>query len=449
MSISNILITTERRADSRVVADFIRSTLDSRHGDPVVPISLLRLVIRHETMVALGATTTDQLEQRLSPVAVRATEIGDARVAELLNGRSQPELPVSRPPPSEPEVGTTYDWHLHACAIPQAWSLIAGGNFSAIDWQAIRVGHVDTGYRPHRALGWSGTTPTFVDTTRDRNFCARDVGLPGHSINEALDPLRGGAFDGHGTRTSSVLAGRYQSSSSTGTVTGYFGAAPGVPIVPVRISDSVLISDEQDGLAKAIHHLVNEQCKVISLSMGFPLFFGAASVKRVVRDAVNLAYDRGVIVVCASGNYLHDVVAPAALSRTIAVGGTTPSDDTWQHGSCGPEVDICAPASDVYRASVDRGGAPIYGLGDGTSFATALVAGVAALWHVHHGGAITAKYTQPWQVAEAFKRLLKSTARRPNGWDTGHYGAGIVSAFDLLSAPLHDPATWVPEPPNV
>lgn len=449
MSNPSILIETERRADSRIVAKFMRDQLDMRRGDPVVPLSLLRLVIRHETMIALGAATTDQLEQSLNPVAVRATEISDARLAELLNGRSQPELPVARLPPSEPEVGTTYDWHLHACAIPQAWSLIAGGNFSAINWQDIRVGHIDTGYRPHLALGWTGSTSTFVDTSRDKNFCTRDFGLPGYSINDALDPLRGGAFDGHGTRTSSVLAGCYQRSASTGTVTGYFGAAPQVPIVPVRISDSVLISDAQDALADAILHLVEERCKVISLSMGFPLFLGAASVKQVVRDAVNLAYDRGVIFVCAAGNYLRDVVAPAALSRTIAVGGTTPSDDTWQHGSCGPQVDICAPASDVYRASVDRSGAPIYGLGDGTSFATALVAGVAALWHAHHRAAISATYTQPWQVAEAFKRLLTSTARRPPNWDTANYGAGILSAFDLLSAPLPDPATWQQDAPNV
>lgn len=201
-------------------------------------------------------------------------------------------------------------------------------------------------------------------------------------------------------------------------------------------------------MADAIRHLVSVQCKVISLSMGFPLFFGPASVKPVVRAAVNLAYDRGVIFVCAAGNYLRDVVAPAALSRTIAVGGTTPSDDTWQHGSCGPEVDICAPASDVYRASVDRSGAPIYGLGDGTSFATALVAGVAALWHAHHGAAIAAQYAQPWQVAAAFKRLLTSTARTPAGWDTGNYGTGILSAFNLLSAPLPEVATLQQEPVN-
>ena len=102
MSKPSILIETERRADSRVVAKFIREQLDTRRGDPVVPLSLLRLVIRHETMIALGAATSDQLGQSLRPVAVRATEISDARLAELLNGRSQPELPVSRPPPAEP-----------------------------------------------------------------------------------------------------------------------------------------------------------------------------------------------------------------------------------------------------------------------------------------------------------------------------------------------------------
>jgi hypothetical protein len=35
-----------------------------------------------------------------------------------------------------------------------------------------------------------------------------------------------------------------------------------------------------------------------------------------------------------------------------------------------------------------------------------------------------------------FKQLLQSTCRKPSGWDTGSFGAGIVHARRLLEAPL-------------
>ncbi|MDF3142189.1 hypothetical protein [Streptomyces sp. T21Q-yed] len=77
---------------------------------------------------------------------------------------------------------------------------------------------------------------------------------------------------------------------------------------------------------------------------------------------------------------------------------------------------------------------------DGTSYAAAHLAGVAALWVAHHGhSALTARYGAGL-VQSVFLHLLATAGRRrPGGWDTGAWGAGIIDAEALLSAPL--PAT--------
>jgi hypothetical protein len=74
-----------------------------------------------------------------------------------------------------------------------------------------------------------------------------------------------------------------------------------------------------------------------------------------LREAVNEAYDAGVIMVCAAGNIVNPVVAPARLNRTLAVGGVTAADVPWSGSSYGPETDRSSYADDLRRADVKRG----------------------------------------------------------------------------------------------
>jgi hypothetical protein len=81
---------------------------------------------------------------------------------------------------------------------------------------------------------------------------------------------------------------------------------------------------------------------------------------------------------------------------------------------------------------------PAVGQGQGTSFAVAMVAGVAALWLAHHGRAalVAAARARGETVQTMFRRLLQATAQRPAGWDSSAMGAGIVDARALLGAAL-------------
>jgi len=170
-------------------------------------------------------------------------------------------------------------------------------------------------------------------------------------------------------------------------------------------------------------------------------------VSKRLRNAINEAYEAGVIMVCAAGNIVNPVVAPARLNRTIAVGGVTTADVPWAGSSYGQETDFSSYADDLRRASVKSGPKYSYGNGgDGTSYATAITSGAAALWLAHHGAALDAAYPLPWQRVEAFRELARQTARVPPGWNPGAFGTGILDVEALLRAALPPPAAN-PAPP--
>lgn len=442
------LITAKQKSLEKI-ARYARKLTGKRHGDPVIAVGALRIVLMPvavEKMLDHAPSMLDPSQPQPFPDIVGAmgaqgaTPISMERLRDLLAAREPDELTVSRAADTSPATDG-YDWHVKATRLVGAWALLGGpGN---IDWQDIRVGQIDTGFRPIPTLGFGadGKSP-WVLTEFDRNYYPGDFnrddyldyGKTPRAEDSALDPLLGGPSDGHGTRTGSVLAGFDTSKSATeaGRLKGYFGAAPHVPFIPVRISDSVIISHVQEPLALAIEHLVQHGCGVITLSMGMALTYVTTRLKQ----AIDYAYEQGVILVCAAGNIWDPVVAPARLHRTLAVGGCTPALIPWLGSSFGPEVDICAPAWPIRRATVDRKGNPSYGPGDGTSFAAPQVAGTAALWLRYRGDEIRKAYPQKWQRVEAFKGLVTGTAQPGKEWNRYLYGAGILDARAVLDAPL-------------
>ena len=135
------------------------------------------------------------------------------------------------------------------------------------------------------------------------------------------------------------------------------------------------------------------------------------------------------------GNCVRTVVWPA---RTRSA---SPSPARTPPTACG-----AAPAGAPRSTSPRRGrrsqgrGRERHGgrAGQGTSYAVALIAGVAALWLAHHGRAdlLAAARARGETLQDMFLRLLQATARRPAGWDSGEMGAGIADARALLAADL-------------
>jgi hypothetical protein len=216
------------------------------------------------------------------------------------------------------------------------------------------------------------------------------------------------------------------------------GAAPGAKLVPLRTIKSVVqVFDGDVGIA--IERARQAGCDVVSMSLGGVGFSGS------VRDAIRTAVESGMIVMAAAGNEVGFVTAPASWPECLAIGATVFDGQPWRGSSRGPEVDFCAPGGGIWvaRAKRDEQGRHFDVLrGDGTSFAVAHTAGVAALWLRFHGAQqLRRRYGRP-NVQRLFVTLARKTAHRPAGWDSGRFGAGILDARALLDEPLPDRSTF-------
>ncbi|MEU6625775.1 S8 family serine peptidase [Streptomyces litmocidini] len=184
------------------------------------------------------------------------------------------------------------------------------------------------------------------------------------------DPAGPGPMSLHGTHVASLLFGMPGS-----PVTGLVPRCRGLVLPVFRDGGSGRIP--QMDLARAIERAVEEGANIVNISGGERTDAGQADA--LLERALRLCEDRGVLVVSAAGNDGADTLqVPAAVPSVLAVGAAaadgTPLDiSNW--GGAYRTHGILAPGQDV------EGAAPGGGLASltGSSFATPLVAGTAAL----------------------------------------------------------------------
>lgn len=190
------------------------------------------------------------------------------------------------------------------------------------------------------------------------------------------DPLLN---DIHGTPCAGLIA-------AAGIAGGSVGVAPGCRILPVKIfRGEALVCDE--AVANAIRYAALH-ADVLSCSWigGF-----GPDVSLALRDAGRLGRGgRGAAVFCAAGNGDGAPVAfPASDPQAIAVGASTDLGSSAEYSNRGPELSIVAPSSggarQIFTTDISLLGHGFNPAGSqtgqfgGTSAATAIAAGVAAL----------------------------------------------------------------------
>ncbi|MDQ0304499.1 S8 family peptidase [Ancylobacter polymorphus] len=317
--------------------------------------------------------------------------------------------------PEQPELKARPRWALDVINIPAAWARSAALGRPAMG-RGIVIAQPDTGVAPH---------PQMEGVTRAGAFNTLGDG----PADDATDPLETGfaLHPGHGTATGSVAV-----SPDRGAADMIAGSAPLARHMPIRAVRSVWLHEEIP-IAQAIDQAVAAGAHVITMSLG-----GVTLPFSPLRRAIRRAVERHVIVMAAAGNCVNAVVYPARFEECIAVGGSTSDGGKWPGSCSGPSVDISAPGQNVYRASVEPRPEGSVGQGQGTSFAVALTAGVAACWLAHHGRdrLIREAESRGETLQTLFRRLAGASANRPAGWDGANMGAGVIDALALIEAPF-------------
>jgi hypothetical protein len=226
----------------------------------------------------------------------------------------------------------------------------------------------------------------WVETLGDPHICVAildgPVDLSHPSLRRAqlrqLDTLAGGAgVEGpagrHGTHIASLIFGQHD-----GPVKGIAPRCRGlsIPVFQVNADGSIRPTSQLD-LARAISLAVQQGAQIINISGGqfSPSGMAHPLLAHVVRECAR----RGALIVAAAGNEgcecLH---VPAALPSVLAVGAMNARGEplTWSNWGGPYQIQgILAPGENILGALPGGGTGP----GTGTSYATALVSGVAAL----------------------------------------------------------------------
>ncbi|MEL7463799.1 MAG: S8/S53 family peptidase [Pseudomonadota bacterium] len=293
------------------------------------------------------------------------------------------------------------------------------------------IGHIDTGVFPHATLGYAGETPPAnILLDRGANFFDPDGPNGAAPVTDLTVPDGALAdFPDHGVKTLSIILANREGELR--------GAAPGAKIIPYRVCNGpVFLGEARTGLiGRAMDHAMNDPVnaanppKVFTISMGNPGVTGPTEVARLfvggrpgmekeTTDAINEAYDRGIIIVCAAGQVINQIIYPARFGRTIAVGGIRQDETHYPSGGYqnSGEPDVWAYAANINRAAGHLANGQIVqthaddpnsedGEPSGTSYAAPQVAAAAAMWVTRWSVELRA-LGEGWKTVEAFRKAL-------------------------------------------
>ncbi|MFD3004936.1 S8 family peptidase [Thermus tengchongensis] len=235
------------------------------------------------------------------------------------------------------------------------------------------------------------------------------------------DPTDRSADRGHGLAVASVLG------ADTDNALGMAGVTWGGYIVPIKVyfdkGNATTLT-----LLQGVRLARNLGVRIANISLGTNGYDG------LLDQELAQARAGGMVIVAAAGNYRSPypgyssggpVMFPASSPSALAVGAVDQNRRRASFSACGSELDLVAPGVGVLVA-VPSGG---YARFEGTSFASPIVAGVAALYMSKY-----ASLYKSWPTPDQVYTCLTQTAEDlgPAGKDD-EYGFGLVRADRVLT----------------
>lgn len=283
----------------------------------------------------------------------------------------------------------------------------------------------------------AGVTIAIIDTGIDSSHQDLEGAVIGGTDVSGIGAPNGqtpiGQGSDHGTLVASLAAGRGNEEGN-----GVIGAAPEANILSVSMAFQGATRSADEQIARAVKWSVDNGADIISLS----LTRNTREWPTSWDEAFSYAESRNVVVIAAAGNRgsgTEAVGAPATMPGVLTVGGVTRSGIASARASSqGITIGVMAASENLVGAVPgDR-----YALWDGTSGATPIVAGIAALVRAAH---------PDLDAANVINRILSTAQPQTQNTPDPLYGYGIIDAFAAVTSdvprvssnPLGSLADWI------
>jgi serine protease len=286
--------------------------------------------------------------------------------------------------PNDPDYAK--QWNLRSINVESAWDNTKG--------EGVTVAVIDTGIRRVRDLEQTNLV-TGYDFVNNREDATDD--------------------NGHGTHVAGTIA------QSTNNSYGVAGIAYKANLMPLKVLSRTGQGTVTD-IAEAIRFAADHGADVINMSLG------GAGDSQVLREAIDYADRKDVVIVAAAGNSnTNSASYPARYDKVIAVSALDAMGEKAPYSNYGAGITISAPggstsggnmAGGILQNTIDpQTGESVFRWLQGTSMAAPHVAGVAALIK-------SVGVTEPAEVM----KILTTSARVIENDELNHFGAGQLDA---------------------
>ncbi len=271
------------------------------------------------------------------------------------------------------------EWWLDRISAPLAWEISQGDT-------TIVIGIIDTGVdylhpdiAPNLWHNWADADSDGVDD--DNNGFIDDVigwdfvdapTLPayGDHLVRDNDPMDepGGIASGHGTYVTGIASAATDNELCVASI----GFHCRIMCLRAGNTDGNL---EEDDIAAALLYGAVNGASVINMS------FGDVVASPLLREAVMLANEAGVVLAASAGNqgsFPQRIHYPSGYAEVISVGATDRYDRRADFSNYGPMVDVMAPGDQIL-STILGGNCGEWTYSSGTSYASPMVCGVAGL----------------------------------------------------------------------
>lgn len=293
----------------------------------------------------------------------------------------------------------------------QAWATTTGND-------TVVVAVLDSGvdYTHSDLVNNIWVRPDSIDQYEDHELGSIEDVHGYNAIDTSGDPMDD---NGHGTHCAGIIG------AEGGNEIGISGVNWKVAIMPLKFMNSGGYGTSKDAI-EAINYVINRKragvnVRVISASWGSP------RKSRALEAVIRKAYEEGILFVAASGNSsantdrLPQYPAGYNLGNVISVAALDRNDELASFSNYGVKtVHIAAPGKDILSTWLGDA----YEVHSGTSMATPVVAGVAAL--------VLATHPQ-LSVDELRTLLLKSVDKLPT-LDGKVASGGRINAAKAVAA---------------